>query len=64
MIYWLVKVKLNHASFFDDWYIKKVISYRRHLFVYTLFDIEAHHYKTEKAALKAADNFQGIVEVI
>jgi hypothetical protein len=45
-------------------YIQKVISYKRNKFQITLDINKAHKYKTEKTAIKAAQNFNGEIKLV
>lgn len=60
--YYIVKI-VKHTTFYNEWYIKRVIDYKRKKIVLYPWENYAHKYVKEKSAQKAADAFNGKVEI-
>ncbi len=62
MTHYIVKV-IKHSTFFDEWYIKRVMNYKKCKVVLIPFEDKAFKYVNKVNALKASEAFNGKVEV-
>jgi hypothetical protein len=63
MIHYIVKI-IKHSTFFDEWYIKRVVNYKNNKVVLVPFENNAFKYVSKDNAEKASIAFNGKVEAV